>query len=377
MKSLTINAGSSSVKVALFKKEKLIVKLHYDFSLKKIRVYRKSETRKKTSINTIDSAIKDAISYLLKHKDIENLNEISFVVHRVVHGGEFFDKAVLIDEKTLQKIEALSLLAPLHNPNNLKGILLTQKLFKQNYAVFDTAYHQTIPEEAYRYGISEELYKKYKIRKYGFHGINHKYLASEAKRLYGAKKVITCHLGNGSSITANLNGKSLDTSMGFTPTDGLIMGTRSGAIDPEVVVYLFRLMHSSRKVDELLNHDSGLLSIGHSSDIRVLWKNAQRKKDDKKKKDAILALEMLSYRLKKYISSYIGVLGGVDAIVFSGGIGENAWYIRELALSGLETLGIKLDIKKNQNNKSFGKGKTKLLIIPANEELQMIKEIKN
>lgn len=373
-----VNAGSSSLKTALYFGDKLVLRCVYD---RKIMNLSKGNRTQKVQVDTIDAAhaLRHNVEYLTE-KGLLDASEVAAVGHRVVHGGEYFHKAVNITESVKEKIGALSILAPLHNPHNLDAIKMAERLFPKarHVAVFDTAYHQTIPEYAFRYGIPDELYKKYKVRKYGFHGTSHKYLAREATRLTGKKKIITCHLGNGSSITANKNGKSIDTSMGFTPTDGLIMGTRVGAIDPEAVLYLLKFMQASpARMHKFLNHESGLLGIGHFNDVRDLWKN-------RKKEDAQLALDMLSYDAKKYVSMYHGVLGGADVIVFSAGIGENAWYVREAILDGMGALGIQLDKKKNKKVNRPKKAvaihartsKVKILIIPANEEKQMLEEMK-
>lgn len=376
---LIINAGSSTLKTALYDGEKLVARSLYEFG--KETTFTAYSSKKKTTqkVNLLDTAhaFRHNIEYLLD-QGVMHRQKLRAVVHRVVHGGEFYDRAVFINEKVKERIEALSVLAPLHNPPALLTIIKAQELLPKakHIAIFDTAYHQNMPEKAYRYGISAELYEKHKIRKYGFHGTSHKYLAREAKRLTGTKKVITCHLGNGSSITANKNCKSIDTTMGFTPTDGLIMGTRSGALDPEVILYLLRQMRfSPARIDKFLNKESGLLGVSHlSGDVRDLWKK-------RKQKSAKLALDMLAYQIKKDIAMYHGLLGGADAIVFSGGIGEHAWYIRKAALEGLEQLGIRLH--EGRNKKAIGStarhlhtraSKVKILMIPANEELQMVRE---
>lgn len=388
---LVVNAGSSSLKTALFNDEQELVRCHYDRLNKEATWLRvtnageEKETRSRVDLNDAAHALRHNIIYLVEQNYLKHHNDIKVVVHRVVHGGEFYKKAVRITEEVKQRIEALSILAPLHNPHNLAAINAAEHLLSQakQVAVFDTAYHQTLPPEAFRYGIPETLYLKHKIRKYGFHGTSHKFLATEAKRLCGATKTITCHLGNGSSITANKNCKSIDTSMGFTPTDGLVMGTRSGALDPEVVIYLLRqIRYSPKRLHDFLNKESGLLGLTHfSSDVRDIWKAASTGTGDRQE-DAALALLMLSYHIKCYVGEYAAILGGVDAIVFSGGIGQNAWYIREDALLGLDFLDIKLDETKNKEVTELKKArmihkassKVKILVIPANEELQMVRE---
>jgi len=374
---LVINAGSSSLKVALYEKEKLLQHYHYDLSVQKLVHKGKAKKPVKSDVIDVAHALRDCVE---KIREEVSLQKVDSIIHRVVHGGEFYSKTTLITSAVKEKISALRVLAPLHNPPALQCIVKAEMLFPnvKQFAIFDTAYHQTIPSFAYRYGLPEEMYSKLKIRKYGFHGTSHKYLAQEATSITKAKKIITCHLGSGSSICANLNGVSVDTTMGFTPTDGLIMGTRSGALDPEVALYLLKFLKRPETVEKVLTKQSGLLGVsGISSDVRKLW---QERKNPKAK----LALQMLSYQIKKYISSYNGVLNGVDCIVFSGGVGENAWYVRKDALEGLEHLGIKVDLKKNKlaigKNKPMmihsKSSKVKILVILANEELQMIREVK-
>lgn len=371
-----VNAGSSSLKTALYDAGKLVVRSHYDG--KTLRVTQKRTQKLPCEIIDAAHALRHNVEFLTE-KGLLDPEAITTVGHRVVHGGEYFKKATKITPTVKEKIGALSILAPLHNPANLASIRMAEKLFPgaKHVAVFDTAYHQTIPEAAFRYGIPTDVYKKYKVRKYGFHGTSHKYLAREAQRVTKKKKIITCHIGNGSSVTANKNGKSIDTSMGFTPTDGLIMGTRVGAIDPEAILYLLKFMQASpERMHQFLNQESGLLGVGHYTDVRELWEN-------RKKKDAQLALDMLAYDTKKYISQYFGVLNGADVIVFSGGIGENAWYVREATLEGLNNLGIRLDKKKNKKVINPTKpvaiharsSEVKILVIPTNEEQQMLEEI--
>lgn len=373
MLTLIVNAGSSSLKTSLFDREKLIGHYHYEKIGKDTRFYA-NKTWSKVELIDPGHALRHNIEYL-KNKNYT----IAKVVHRVVHGGEFYNKPALITGKVKERIAALRILAPLHNPNNLDCIERAELLLPEakHVAIFDTAYHQTLKEAQYRYGLPEKYYTKYKIRKYGFHGISHKYLAHEAMSAVKKKKIITCHLGNGSSITANLNGKSVDTSMGFTPLDGVIMGTRSGHIDPEIPLYLQRHLHMKpQQVYDILHNESGLLGLSGEQDVRDIQK--------KRTKKAKLALEKLGLDVKKYIGQYHAELNGAEAIVFSGGIGEKSWRVRELALSGLENLGIKLDKVKNKrvtkpkaiNMIHARSSKVKILVIPANEELQMLKDAK-
>jgi len=373
MITLIVNAGSSSLKTSLFEAEKLIAHYHYDKIGEDTRFY-VNKTSKKVELIDPGHALRHNIEYL-KNKNYK----IAKVVHRVVHGGDFYNKPMLVTSKVKERIAALRILAPLHNPNNLDCIERAELLLPEakHVAIFDTAYHQTLKEAHYRYGLPEEMYTKYKIRKYGFHGISHKYLAHEAQKVTKKKKIITCHLGNGSSITANLNGKSFDTSMGFTPLDGVIMGTRCGHIDPEIPLYLMRHLHiKPQRVYDILHNESGLLGLSGKQDLRDIQK--------KRTKEAKLALEKLSLDVKKYIGQYHAELNGAEAIVFSGGIGEGSWKIRELALAELGNLDIKLDKAKNKRVKNpkacnviHARGsKVKILVIPTNEELQMLKDAK-
>jgi len=268
-----------------------------------------------------------------RHGVIRNINEIKAVGHRVVNGGENYKESVLIDNDVKRDIEACSELAPLHNPANLKGILSVEKLIPgvPQVAVFDTSFHQTMPDYAYMYAIPYEYYEKYRIRKYGYHGTSHKFVANKAARILGKEignlKIITCHLGNGASITAVLNGKSVDTSMGFTPVDGLIMGTRTGEVDPGVLVYIADKEHLNvTGVNNMINKKSGVFGISQiSSDMRDLETAAEAGN-----KKAILALKMYAYKVKKFIGSYMAAMNGADLLVFTGGIGENDFNMRKM-----------------------------------------------
>jgi acetate kinase len=285
---------------------------------------------------------------------IKNVFEIKAVGHRVVNGGENYKESVLIDNDVKRDIERCIDLAPLHNPANLKGILSVEKLIPgvPQVAVFDTSFHQTMPEHAYMYAIPYEYYEKYRIRKYGYHGTSHKFVAYKAAELLGKdinnSKIITCHLGNGASITAVLNGHSIDTSMGFTPVDGLIMGTRTGEVDPGVLVYIADKEHLNvTGVNNMINKKSGVFGISQiSSDMRDLETAAQAGN-----KKALLALTMYAYKAKKFIGSYIAALNGVDILVFTGGIGENDYNMRKLICSDMENLGILFDNEVNDGIK--------------------------
>jgi len=291
-----------------------------------------------------------------KHGVIRNINEIKAVGHRVVNGGESYKESVLVDNDVKKVIEECIELAPLHNPANLKGILSVEKLIPgvPQVAVFDTSFHQTMPDYAYMYALPYEYYEKYKIRKYGYHGISHKFVASKAANLIGKDikdlKIITCHLGNGASITAVSKGESIDTSMGFTPVDGLIMGTRTGEIDPGVLVYIADKENLNLTgVNNMINKKSGVFGISQiSSDMRDLETAAGAGN-----KKAILALKMYAYKVKKFIGSYMAALNGCDLLVFTGGIGENDFSMRKMICSDMENLGIIFN--ESVNNGSRGK----------------------
>jgi acetate kinase len=299
----------------------------------------------------------------------------------VVHGGEKYTSAVKITPDVKKTIKDLIDLAPLHNPANLEGIYASEKLLPgiPNVAVFDTAFHQTLPEKAYMYAIPKEYYSKYKIRRYGFHGTSHKYISEETHKLLKTKKakIITCHLGNGSSLSAIVNGKCIDTSMGFTPLEGVTMGTRSGTIDPAIILYLIKKENlSAGKIDEILNYKSGILAVsGISSDLRDIWAKAQQKN-----KNALFTLEYLAYNIAKQIGAYAAAMNGIDAITFTAGIGENAWYLRKGICEYLNFIGVKLDSAKNKDSKiqiSARQSKVKVFVVPTNECREIAEEVKN
>lgn len=301
-----------------------------------------SEIVQKGLIEEIKNNRHEALENIVKH-----LGHIDIVAHRVVHGGDKFHQAVIIDEDVIKEIDYLSCLAPLHNPANLDGILTAKTILPNcvQVAVFDTAFHQTMPKSSYMYALSKELYKQHHIRRYGFHGTSHNYLLKECAKLLNKEiedlNIITLHLGNGSSVTAIKNGKSFDTSMGFTPLEGLVMGTRSGDFDPAVILYLLRLGMSADEVDTLVNKKSGLLGLCGESDLRKII----ARDDD----EALLAIDVMTQRIKKYIGAYMALLGRVDAIVFSGGIGEHSLQIRRMSLEGLDAaFGILLDEQHNR-----------------------------
>ncbi len=349
MKLLVLNSGSSSLKFKLFEMESLEVLTSGIIEEIKESGYLKAILE---------------VGNVLEQFGIKSLEELGGIGHRVVHGGEEFTKSVIIEEHTIETIRELIPLAPLHNLANLQGILEVQRVAPKvkQVAVFDTAFHQTMPQEAFMYALPYEFYEKHKIRRYGFHGTSHFYVAKEAAKLLGKKleecNLITIHLGNGDSICAIKNGKSIDTSMGFTPLEGLMMGTRCGDLDPAIVLYLERLNHyTTEELDIILNKKSGLFGICGQSDMRTI---DQMAKDGDEK--ALLAHKMFAYHIKKYIGSYSAILGKVDAIVFTGGIGENDEAMRNLILQDLhfeaKVLVIKTDEEKEiaEQTKSLLRG---------------------
>ncbi len=311
---------------------------------------------------------------------IKSINEIDAVGHRMVHGGEKFSSSVLLTEQVMKDFEACNDLAPLHNPANIKGVNAVKDIAPEmpQVGVFDTAFHQTLPDYAYIYGVPYELYEKYGIRRYGFHGTSHRYITKRVCEILGVnpeeKKIITCHIGNGGSIAAVKNGKCVDTTMGLTPLEGLMMGTRSGDIDPGAIPFIMDKMQLDGKgLSDLLNKKSGVLGVsGVSSDMREV--EAAAKAGNKR---AELANTIYFYRIKKYIGAYAAAMGGVDIIVFAGGVGENQAPCREAALEGLDFIGVELD--KELNKKSRGEevvlstpeSKVKVVLVPTDEELMI------
>ena len=384
-----LNAGSSSLKYQLInaktadvKASGLVERIGIDGILK-----HEIGVNKKITFEVPIPTHKEAIELVLntlthdETKVIESIKEIKAIGHRVVHGGEYFDKSVLIDESVIQKIENLIPLAPLHNPANILGMRICQEIMPDvpNVAVFDTAFHQTMTEENFLYAIPHEDYTEHQLRKYGFHGTSHYYVSQEAIKLLNKEntKIIVCHLGNGSSVCAVKDGESIATSMGLTPLEGLIMGTRCGDIDAGVIPYLMeRKKMTSNQIIDYLNKKSGILGLsGISSDLREVIKAASE--EDER---AQTTINMLCNRIKKYISSYAAVLEGVDAICFTAGIGENADLIRQKVCTGLEFMGVAIDEKKNliKSNKtreiSSSKSKVKIYVIPTNEEFVIAKD---
>ena len=389
MKILVINSGSSSIKFQLLHMPKgeviakgLIERIGFDDAIINYNTT-KGKIKEIEPIKNHEIGLKRIANLLLDKNNgvLQSADEILAVGHRVVHGGSVFTKTTIITPKVKEAIKELSFLAPLHNPANLLGIEVAEKIFShaKQVAVFDTAFHQTIPEVAHRYAIPNEFYEKENVRLYGFHGTSHQYVANKSNQFLNKEnsKLITIHLGNGCSMTAIKNGKSIDHSLGFGPMNGLIMGTRSGDIDQSVVLFLAqKLNYSIEEISNLLQKKSGMLGLTGMSDLRDIETAAE--KGDKM---AILALEMNAYRIKKYIGSYAAIMNGLDAIVFTAGIGENSDVIRNLVCKDLTYLGIELNIEKNsirsketraiQTNNS----KVKVLVIPTNEEFEIASQV--
>jgi len=391
MKILVINSGSSSLKYQLIDTEKEVAlakglcdRIGIDNSLMKHTKIGSDTVVLEKELKDHKDAIKEVISVLTDEKlgVISDMSEISAVGHRVVHGGERFKDSVIIDDDVIKGINDCIELAPLHNPPNIIGIEACRHLMPgvPMVAVFDTAFHQTMPEYAYLYALPYDIYKKYGIRKYGFHGTSHKYVAQRAAEMLNKPleelKLISCHLGNGASVCAIKYGKSVDTSMGFTPLAGLAMGTRSGSVDPAVVSFLMDKEHMTiKEVNDYLNKKSGVLGIsGVSSDFRDLHEAA-----DKGNERAKLAIDIFCYRVKKYIAEYSAVTEGIDAVIFTAGIGENNDVVRAKVVDGLQYLGISIDPEKNkikgqEIDISTPDAKIRTLVIPTNEELAIARE---
>lgn len=391
---LVLNSGSSSVKYKIFDIEThhvlahgLVEKIGDDKgSITHIKV-REDGSRLKIKKNEWydhKKAIKKIVELLIDPESgvIKNKRDIIAVGHRIVHGGEHYNSPALVDENVLDALRKNIPLAPLHNPHNIKGIEVSSTIFPHAYqaVVFDTAFHQSIPKKTFLYGIPYELYEKNGIRSYGFHGTSHSYVAQKAARYlrkpFEKLSLITIHLGNGASIDAVKNGKCIDTSMGMTPLAGLLMGTRCGDIDPAVIFYLSRhLGMSLNRIENMLNQESGLKGICGTNDMRDVLE--RREAGDSM---AGLSFDMYTYRVKKYIGAYYAALGGVDAIVFTAGIGENSYQVRESSCKGLEALGIMIDCKKNKLDKkgvrkiSPENGRVEVLVVPTDEELMIAME---
>ncbi|MGB3005601.1 MAG: acetate kinase [Chitinophagaceae bacterium] len=392
MNIFVINTGSSSLKYQLFKMphEKpvcsgLIERIGSDNSGITHKTYANGEehiTKEKILLSDHEAGLHE-VARLLTDKKIGVINDpgdIDAVGHRVVHGGETFSATTFITEEVMEKIKELFSLAPLHNPANYTGIKVAQKIFTKakQVAVFDTAFHQTMPARAFRFAIPQSLYTKHHIRAYGFHGTSHKYVAEQAAAYLNNKtaKIITIHLGNGSSMTAIDKGRSVDTTMGLGPVGGLIMGTRSGDIDASVIFHLMeQLKYTPQEVSDLLNKKSGMLGLTGHSDMRDI-----RKLITDGDKQAELAYELYAYRIKKYIGAYAAALNGLDAIVFTAGVGENAVDIRKRVCTDMQFLGIHLDSEKNELHSgdtreiNTSDSPVKILVIPTNEELEIVKQ---
>lgn len=391
MKILVINSGSSSIKYQLFEMDKkaalttgLVERIGLDGSRIKHKIFRNgdaAEVIKEIPIKNHQQGLERVAELLMDSEVgvIESPAEIAAVGHRTVHGGERFNSTTIITDEVVAKMRELIPLAPLHNPANLEGIEVARQIFPQatQVAVFDTAFHQTMPAAAYRYAIPNNYYTEHGIRAYGFHGTSHLFVSKAAAEYLGKPvadtNVITAHLGNGCSITAIRGGRSVDTSMGFSPLPGLMMGTRSGDIDPAIIYYLgTKLGMPLADIDKLLNKQSGLLGVSGNSDLRDI--EARQANGDA---EAQLALDMYTYRIKKYIGAYVAVLGRVDALVFTAGVGENSPYVRQHSCAGLENMGIKLDAAKNRSDSralreiSTADSPVKVLVVPTNEELEI------
>lgn len=391
---LILNCGSSSVKYQLFRIEEeyqVLAKGQIDRigtprSCIEQKAPEKAPIQEKIEVCNHCSGIEQILNLLIdpRHAVLHSLDEIDAVGHRIVHGGEYFSESVIINDDVIGKVTELFDLAPLHNPANVQGISAVSRLLpgKPQVGIFDTAFHQTMPEKAYLYGIPYSLYKKHHIRRYGFHGVSHQYVAEKACKILGwdisQKKIITCHLGNGASITAIDKGKSIETSMGFTPNYGLVMGTRSGVVDPGIIEYLMEKEKLPlNEVVELLNKKSGMygLSDGLSSDMRDLAEAMLAGNQN-----AARALTAYAHRVKHYIGAYAAELNGCDLVIMTGGIGENNWLVRELCLSNLEYIGITLNKEMNQGLKGRDSkictdcSRVQVMVIQTNEELVMARE---
>lgn len=395
MKILVLNSGSSSLKYQLIDSETEDViakgiaerigvkggggKIKHESARGKVEV--------DVEMADHDQAVDHVFELLTNHENgvMASVDEISAVGHRVVHGGEKFSQPTLMDEATVDEIDKLSELAPLHNPPNLKGIRACMRLMPKvpQVAVFDTAFHATIPDYAYTYALPYKYYTDYGVRRYGFHGTSHKYVTGQAQKMLQSDgldpahtRIITCHLGNGCSMAAVVGGKVVDTSMGMTPAEGLVMGTRGGDIDPAILVYLAKELHASPdEIDNIINKKSGLLGVtGVSSDMRDVEQAASEGNAR-----AELALKIFCYRIKKYIGAYAAAMGGLDAVIFTGGIGENCPNIRSRVCTGMEFFGMELDEEKNATLKgkqdiSKPSGSTRILLVPTNEERMIARE---
>ena len=399
MKVLVLNCGSSTLKFQLIETDEAMARdgrdrtlakglvedaggtavLHYEAEGKKPVRDAIGAFQHRTAVERALAVMTDPETGVIPHKD-----EIGAVGHRVVHGGERFQSSVLIDEEVIEGIEANIALAPLHNPANLQGYQAAKAVLPDapQVAVFDTAFHHTMPEAAYLYALPYSLYQRFGMRRFGFHGTSHRFVSGRLAALLGREgdpglRLITCHLGNGASACAVLGGKSVDTSMGFTPLEGLVMGTRCGDLDPAALLFIMgRDELGAAEASALMNKHSGLLGIsGLSSDMRALLE-AEEKGNER----ARLAIDIFCYRLRKYIGSYVAALGGVDAVAFAGGIGENSPAVRERTMRGLDALGLVIDPARNTGAKgteaeiSPGGARSRVFVVPTNEELMIARD---
>ena len=403
MNVLVLNCGSSSVKFQLIATDLDLIAQNADRRLAKgtieriggeaiicLQVAGHEPQRSTSSLRDINAAVdfiaRWAASSESGLEEIKSIADIQAVGHRVVHGGERFKQSVLITDEVVRAVEDCIDLAPLHNPANLTGISAVRKLFGEGLpqvAVFDTAFHQTLPEHVYLYALPYQFYRRYRLRRYGFHGISHRYVAYRYRSLREitreATNIITLHLGNGCSATAISAGNSIDTSMGLTPLEGLVMGTRSGDLDPAIVEFVAAKEGlSTREIETLMNKQSGLLGIsGLTSDMRELLAEAREENDRR----AMLAIEIFSYRARKYIGAYLAAMNGADAVVFTGGIGENSWEVRARICAGLQWIGIELDEELNRQHTGGREGliskegsRPAVYVIPTDEELLIARD---
>ncbi|MEY8446677.1 acetate kinase [Enterococcus ratti] len=389
-KTIAINAGSSSLKWQLYQMPEEIViakgiveRIGLKDSIFTIKYGEDQKFEQIMDINDHEIAVKMLLDYLIELKILSSYGEITGVGHRVVHGGETYNDSVVVDEEVMKRIEALAEFAPLHNPANLMGIKAFKKILPNilSVAVFDTSFHATMPKHNYLYSLPISYYEDFKVRKYGFHGTSHRYVSERAAKLLGKPieqlKLITCHLGNGASITAVDGGKSIDTSMGFTPLAGVTMGTRSGDVDPAILPYLMdKLEISIDEMVNILNKKSGLLGLtGLSSDMRDLEKNYEQE-------NIHLAYEIFVDRIRKYIGGYVTTMNGVDAIVFTAGIGENDGHVRSEIIKKMSWFGCEIDSEMNQRRGeeldiSTKESKVKVLVIPTDEELMIARDVEH
>ena len=392
MKVLVINYGSSSLKYQVLDMDGenllakgLVERIGMDGSvITHTKIGSEDKWKNEVPMPTHKEAIEQVLNAIVdpEHGVLKDMSELGAVGHRVVHGGERYANSVLIDEEVLTHLDELSELAPLHNPANILGIRACQKLMPNTpmVAVFDTAFHQTMPAESYIYALPYEYYEKYGVRRYGFHGTSHKYVADRAAKMMNVSlddmKLITCHLGNGASVSAIKRGKCIDTSMGFTPLEGLVMGTRCGDIDPSITTYISEKEHlSAEEMNEIMNKKSGVLGIsGISSDFRDIEAAAEEGNER-----AQLALKVFAHKVRAYIGAFIAEMNGLDALVFTAGVGENDIAMRDIICNDLGNLGIKLDLVKNKIRGkeciiSRSDSPVTIMLIPTNEELMIARD---